>query len=284
MIMISVVTPVYQGRRFIESCIETVVAQACVDVEHIIIDGGSTDGTVEIIERYAERHPQIRWLSEKDKGQSDALNKGISMAHGEILAVLNVDDFYEPNVLSRISEMFGSLPEPALLVGNCNIWDDEGDLLQVNKPAKLKLSDLLLGYRANPWPVNPSAYFYHTSLHKQIGPYNVQDHYTMDVDFLLRAVQVANVRYVDEVWGNFRLIEGTKTAVDTKRGEDDRRVKSLIKCYRKSLPLLERWKSTVKYEFYNTPTWRRVRHFVRKPHELFPALLRKALNCFHFMS
>ena len=276
--MISVVTPVYQGRRFIESCIETVVGQACSDVEHIIIDGGSTDGTVEIVERNAERHPHIRWVSEKDKGQSDALNKGITMARGEILAVLNVDDFYEPNVLNRISEIFRTLPEPALLAGNCNIWDDKGDLLQVNKPAKLMLSDLLSGYRANPWPVNPSAYFYHTSLHQQIGPYNVQDHYTMDVDFLLRAVQVAWVQYVDEVWGNFRLIKGTKTAVDTKRGDDDRRVKGLMKSYRKSLPLLERWKSAVQYEFYNTAMWRRVRHFVRKPHELLPALLRKVLN------
>ena len=80
--MISVVTPVYQGRRFIKSCIETVIAQACADAEHIIIDGGSTDGTVEIIELYAERHPHIRWISEKDKGQSDALNKGIGMARG----------------------------------------------------------------------------------------------------------------------------------------------------------------------------------------------------------
>lgn len=276
--MISVVTPVYQGRRFIESCIETVVAQACANVEHIIIDGGSTDGTVEMIERYAEKYRHIRWVSEKDKGQSDALNKGIALARGEILAVLNVDDFYEPNVLNRISEIFRTLPEPALLVGNCNIWDDKGDLLQVNKPAKLKLSDLLLGYRANPWPVNPSAYFYHTSLHKKIGPYHVEDHYTLDVDFLLRAVQVAWVQYVDEIWGNFRLIEGTKTAVDTKRGDDDRRVKGLMKSFRKGLPLLERWKSTVKYEFYNTPMWRRVRHFVRKPHELLPALLRKVLN------
>jgi glycosyltransferase involved in cell wall biosynthesis len=283
--MISVITPVYNGERFIGSCIETVIAQGCPDlVEHIIVDGGSTDGTLEVIERYAERHPHIRWVSEKDKGQSDALNKGISMARGEILAVLNVDDFYEPNVLNRISEIFRKLPEPALLVGNCNIWDDKGKLLRVNKPAKLTLSDLLSGYRANPWPVNPSAYFYHTSLHREIGPYNVEDHYTMDVDFLLRAVQAANVRYVDEVWGNFRLIEGTKTAVDTKRGEDDRRVKTLLKSYRKSLPPLERLKSKVKYEFYNTPTWRRVRHFLKKPNEFFPAVLRKLRNCVHVMS
>ncbi|MDY6952008.1 MAG: glycosyltransferase, partial [Thermodesulfobacteriota bacterium] len=238
-------------------------------------DGGSTDGTAEIIERYAERHPHIRWVSEEDKGQSDALNKGISMARGEILAILNVDDFYEPNVLNRVSEIFKGLSEPALLVGNCNIWDDNGDLVHLNKPAKLNLSDLLSGYRANPWPVNPSAYFYHPSLHQQIGPYNVKDHHTLDVDFLLRAVQVANVRYVDEVWGNFRLIEGTKTAVDTKRGEDDSRVKSLMKSYRKTLPLPERWKSALKYEFYNTGTWRRVRHFLKEPSEFLPALASK---------
>jgi glycosyltransferase involved in cell wall biosynthesis len=86
-------TPVYNGQRFIEFCIKNVIDQHCSHAEHIIVDGGSTDGTVEIIKSYAEKYPHIRWISEKDNGQSDAMNKGISMAKGEILGVLNVDDF-----------------------------------------------------------------------------------------------------------------------------------------------------------------------------------------------
>ena len=104
--MISVITPVYNGEQFIESCIKVVIDQACPGVEHIILDGDSTDRTVEIIKWYADQYPHILWVSEKDEGQSDAMNKGIAMAKGEIIGILNVDDFYEPNVLNRVSEIF----------------------------------------------------------------------------------------------------------------------------------------------------------------------------------
>jgi glycosyltransferase involved in cell wall biosynthesis len=111
--MISVITPVYNGEQFIAACIQVVIDQQCPDVEHIIIDGGSNDQTVDIIKRYAEQYSHIRWLSEKDQGQSDAMNKGITMAKGEIIAILNVDDDYEANVLNHITEIFKPLPEPS---------------------------------------------------------------------------------------------------------------------------------------------------------------------------
>ena len=126
--MISVITPVYNGDRFIESCIRVVIDQACPNVEHLIIDGGSSDRTVEIIQRYATQYSHIRWVSEKDQGQSDAMNKGISMAEGKIIAMLNVDDYYEPNVLNQVLKLFQALPEPTLLVGNCHIWNDAAQL------------------------------------------------------------------------------------------------------------------------------------------------------------
>lgn len=279
--MISVITPVYNGEPFIESCIKVVIDQGCPDVEHIIIDGGSTDRTVEMIKRYAEKCPHIRWISERDEGQSDALNKGIGMARGKVLAILNVDDFYEPNVLNRVSGMFRSLPEPSLLVGNCNVWDDKGNLLYVNKPRKLNLSDLLLGFNANPFPVNPSAYFYHTSLHEEVGPYKVEEHYAMDLDFFLRAVQVATVKYMDETWGNFRMDEGTKTSDSVMRGKCYRRVKSIMKAYRKNLPWSQRWNVAIKYELHNNWFWRRVAYYLRRPHDIVPGLwakLTKTLN------
>ncbi|WP_146007550.1 glycosyltransferase family 2 protein, partial [Fischerella muscicola] len=141
--MISVITPVYNGEKFIESCIKVVIEQNCPNVEHIIIDGGSKDGTVEIIKQYAKHYPHIRWISEKDQGQSDAMNKGIAMAKGEIISFLNVDDFYEPNVLNRVLKLFEKLPEPSLVVGNCNIWGDSQELKLINKPKKLKIEYLL---------------------------------------------------------------------------------------------------------------------------------------------
>lgn len=269
--MISVITPVYNGERFIDSCIRVVIDQACLDFEHIIIDGGSTDRTVEIIKQYAEKYSHIRWISEKDKGQSDAMNKGIAMAKGELLAILNVDDFYEPNVLNRISEIFTALPEPSLLVGNCNVWVDDNKLKFLNKPTKLKLTDLLLGFSVNQYPVNPSAYFYHTSLHQKIGYYKVDEHYLMDVDFLLRAIQVATVKYVDETWGNFREIEGTKTVNDGKSGQGYYRMECLLRLYRKELTLFQRWQVTSKYELYKS--WRRIKYFSRNPKQIKAKLM-----------
>ncbi|MEH2236266.1 glycosyltransferase [Nostoc sp.] len=130
--MISIITPVYNGEKFIESCLQVVINQNFAEVEHIIIDGGSTDKTIDILEHYANQYSHIRRISEKDQGQSDAMNKGITMAQGLIIGILNVDDFYEPNVISRIWELFKTLPEPSLIVGNCNMWDHREKLIQLN--------------------------------------------------------------------------------------------------------------------------------------------------------
>lgn len=274
--MISVITPVYNGEKFIKSCIQVVIDQAYSDLEHIIVDGGSSDRTVEIVQQYAEKYPHIRWLSEKDKGQSDAMNKGIAMAKGEILAILNVDDYYEPNVLRRVAELFKTLPEPSLLVGNCNVWGDAGELKVINKPKRLKLSDLLLGHRVNPFPVNPAAYFYHTSLHQKIGPYEVDDHYSMDVDFLLRAVQAAKVKYVNETWGNHRQIEGTKTVDDLRSGQNKIRVKALMELYRKDLPVVLRAWVSFMYSFHENRF--KVEYFLQNPHRILPIFQKKLVK------
>ncbi|MBW4469058.1 MAG: glycosyltransferase [Stenomitos rutilans HA7619-LM2] len=268
--MLSIITPVYNSERFIADCIEGVIAQRCSNLEHIIVDGGSTDRTVDIIQHYVDRYPHLRWRSEPDQGQSDAMNKGIVMAKGTVMGVLNVDDSYEPDVLNQIGDRFKTLPEPTLLVGNCNIWDDAGNLLEVNKPSKLQLFDLVTGLNVNPYPCNPAAYFYHTSLHQKIGFYNLNDHYSMDLEFLLRAVQVADVVYVDQVWGNYRRLEGTKTVNDMKNGQTSQRVMQLLKQYRNDLSTLQRWQLTL-YD-----RWATIAYFLKKP-QAFPQAVKAKL-------
>jgi glycosyltransferase involved in cell wall biosynthesis len=236
--MLSIITPTYNSNRFIESCIQGVIHQNCPDIEHIIVDGGSTDGTVDIIQQYAQQYPHIRWVSEKDRGQSDAMNKGIAMARGEILGFLNVDDFYEPNALNRVLKHFETLPEPSFLVGDCNLWDDDDRLLYVNQPSQISL--LMILFDIAQFPFNPSAYFYHASLHDKIGVYDTDDHYAMDLDFVLRAVQIATVKYVNETLGNFRLITGTKTSDMIKSGEIDDLVAQVFTKYRRRLLIGDR--------------------------------------------
>ncbi len=272
--MISVITPVYNGEQFVESCIKVVIDQACASVEHIIVDGDSIDRTVDIIKRYAEQYPHIRWVSEKDDGQSDAMNKGIAMALGEIIGILNVDDFYELNVLNRVSEIFKQLPEPSFLVGNCNVWGDEGEILRVNKPNKLKLIDLLA--LNSDFPVNPSAYFYHKSLHEKIGLYAVDEDYAMDIDFILKAIQEATVKYIDELWGNYRFIKGTKTIISIETGQQMPHLKRILKKYRKNLPLFQRWQAAI-----GVTVLFRIKYFSSNPQNLLPVLkvkLRKILG------
>jgi glycosyltransferase involved in cell wall biosynthesis len=233
--MISIITPVYNGERFIEKCLQNVINQQCADLEHIIVDGCSTDRTVSIIQEYAARYSHIRWISERDQGQSDAMNKGIKIAQGEILGILNVDDYYEPNVFNRILDIFQGLPNPSFVAGNCNVWDDEGRIVCVNQPSKLSLIEfVVLDINNNPrnsLPCNPSAYFYHRSLHDIVGGYKVEEHYAMDLDFILRAVQKSRNYYFDEIWGNFQLIQGTKTLEDMTRGDMNLRVERILRQY-----------------------------------------------------
>ncbi|MEM9904054.1 MAG: glycosyltransferase family 2 protein [Cyanobacteria bacterium P01_D01_bin.44] len=250
--MISIITPVFNGEKFIEACIKSVINQNYFHVEHIIIDGASTDKTVEIIEQYFKKYNHIKFISKKDNGQSDAINTGISLATGEIIGILNVDDSYEPNTLLRVSDIFRHLSEPSFVTGNCNIYDSSGYLRKVNKPKKMDIIDLLLKSKSHPFPANPSAYFYHKSLHQKIGLYDVNDHYTMDLDFICRAVQGATVKYVDEVWGNFLLHEGSKTFNDSivaHRGRNRR--EKVLNLYRNSLSLSKKCKLTVFDSFYS---------------------------------
>jgi len=270
-VRLSIITPVFNGIRFIESCIINVIEQNCRGLEHIIIDGGSSDGTVDVIRAYAKRYGHIKWISEKDKGQSDAMNKGIRMAQGDILGFLNVDDFYEPNVLCRIIEYFKTLPEPSLIVGNCHRWNDQGEIYEENRPAKLGMRDLMLGWNINPCPVNPSQYFYHKSLHDKMGLYDEDEHLTLDIDFILRAVQVANVIYFDEFWGNYRFLRGSKTFDDEKRAE---RYRAILRKYEKKLPLEQRMLITTTRLFCGLKHLiNRFRYFVQHPGEFFSKLI-----------
>ena len=281
---ISVITPVYNGEDYIEACLQVVIEQNCPQVEHIVMDGNSQDSTVDIVEKYAKKYSHIRLISQPDKGQSDAMNKGINLAKGEIIAILNVDDYYEENILKRILELFENLPEPSLLVGNCNVWDGKGKLTYINKPQKLRLTDLLKGFKINPHPVNPAAYFYHKSLHEKIGDYDIEENYIMDLDFLFKAVQVANVKYVDEIWGNYRVLEGTKSLNDYRGGESLNRRKKLENSYLKTLPFYQGiwiYLRRDSYIFFDNITdfiKVRVDYFTRNPQELLPSLWKKITN------
>ena len=117
---ISVITPSYNSGLFIEQTIRSVLAQGYPKLEYIVIDGGSTDGTVDILHKY---DGSLTWISEKDRGQSHAINKGFQMATGEVLAYLNADDVYEPGALVKVGNFITRHPQAYWVTGRCRFID-----------------------------------------------------------------------------------------------------------------------------------------------------------------
>jgi len=233
---ISIITPVLNKARYIERCFESVARQSYSDLEHVIIDGGSDDGTVKLIEKYASSRANVTWISEPDRGQSHAMNRGMRLARGDIIGFLNADDYYEPDILTTVSDLLRQMEAPAILFGNCIIWNDSGEIWGVNKPKVMDIVEWLLPDGDGFIPVNPVQYFYTSDLHSLVGCFDEDEHYVMDMDFLFRAVQVANCHYIDRLFGNFMLIRGTKTLSDIQASTADARSLRLRRRYINSLP------------------------------------------------
>jgi len=123
---ISVVTPTFNGAAYLEDAILSVRRQSGVATEHVVIDAASTDNTLEIL----ERHPHLRWISEPDRGQSDAINKGFLMATGDLVGWLNADDYYLPGALNAIARAAEEHPEADVLYGDCIFVDPDGRIVR----------------------------------------------------------------------------------------------------------------------------------------------------------
>jgi glycosyltransferase involved in cell wall biosynthesis len=227
---ISIITPCFNSGKTIARCIESIALNnnELTGVEHLIIDGGSTDGTLEQLEYYKNKFSHIKFLSEPDKGQSNAMNKGILMAKGKYIGFLNADDTYEPyainTVLSNIAEH-----NPNFLCGNLNVINEKNELIYVSRPHRNNWKEI---YFSQTFPINPASYFYKKSIHDIIGYYNEDDHLTMDLDFFLRFInKYKSFIYIDTTLGNFFVGEETKTFKDRSEGNMFDRKKSLFEYY-----------------------------------------------------
>ena len=230
MIKLSIITVSFNAVNSIGNTIDSVMSYKINSdtIEHLIIDGGSTDGTVDLIQQYAKKNEHIRYISEKDQGQSDAMNKGIKLANGEYIGFLNADDKYTEGALDFVSNYL-SAHSPHFLCGNLNVFDQHNELLYVSKPYRNTFKEI---YFSHTYPINPSSYFYKKNIHEKIGLYNEEDHLTMDLDFFLRYINTyKSYTYVDRVFGNFYVGEATKTFQDREAGNMFKRKEALFVRY-----------------------------------------------------
>jgi GT2 family glycosyltransferase len=195
--LISIVTPSFNQAAFLREAIESLLAQDDPHVEHIIVDGGSTDGTIELLRRYAH----LRWLSQPDRGQADALNKGYAMAGGDIFGELNADDCLLPGCLQVVRrEMEG--PNPADAITGRFLVVQEGRPSHELGPVGGTFADVL---RYPKGPIHHCSTFFRRWVFERTGGFDVALRHVPDVEMWLRMARIAPFRVVPEVLSTYRV-------------------------------------------------------------------------------
>jgi glycosyltransferase involved in cell wall biosynthesis len=195
--LVSIVTPSFNQARYLEETIRSVLAQGYPGLEYIVIDGASSDGSVDVIRMYTNK--LAWWVSEKDNGQAEAINKGMSRANGEILAWLNSDDYYLPGAISAAVKAFEENPDVVLVYGNLLAVDENGETLNVLRYTQLDLEDLIC-FRI----IGQPAVFFRRDALDRAGLLDPAYHFLLDHHLWLRIASQGNILYVDETWAAAR--------------------------------------------------------------------------------
>jgi glycosyltransferase involved in cell wall biosynthesis len=209
--LVSIVTPSFNQAQYLEATIRSVLEQDYPRVEYFVIDGGSTDGSVEIIKKYADK--LAGWVSEKDQGQTDAINKGFARATGSILAWLNSDDTYQPGAISAAVKLLQDHPDVGMIYGDANFINEAGKVIGKFPSAQTDYARLQRGYVH----VAQQSSFWRADLWKQVGPLDPSFYFAMDYDLWVRLARISTLKYVPQVWANFRLHTSGKTIVADDR-------------------------------------------------------------------
>jgi glycosyltransferase involved in cell wall biosynthesis len=195
--LVSIITPSYNQASFLEQTIRSVLEQDYPRIEYIIVDGGSTDGSVEIIKKYA--HRLAWWVSEPDRGQAEAINKGLAHAQGEIVAWLNSDDLYLPGAIYKAVAALQAHPWAGMVYGDTVAIDEQGRTINLPTLKALGLEDLLAFSI-----INQPAVFMRGALLKQAGYLDPTYHYLLDHHLWLRIASQAEIKYIPDRWAASR--------------------------------------------------------------------------------
>lgn len=205
---LSIVTPSYGQAKFLETTILSVLNATRTPDEYFVIDGGSTDGSLEIILRYADR--LTGWASEPDKGQADAINKGFARCHGDVLGWLNSDDVIEPNTFERVLREFEADSDLVLLYGDVNSIDAEGLVFhrQAFKPFSVE-------HLACFQIISQPAVFFRRSAFEKSGGLDPSYRFLLDHHLWLRVALCGSMKYIPEVLARARYHAGAKNIAES---------------------------------------------------------------------
>ncbi|KKP43153.1 MAG: glycosyl transferase family protein [candidate division WS6 bacterium GW2011_GWC1_33_20] len=214
---ISIITTNYNTEKYLERTINSVLNQkGNFELEYIITDGASTDGSLEIIKKYKDK---LKYISEKDKGQSDGINKGLKMATGDIVAFLNADDMYTDGTLEKVVKYFENNPDCMWLTGYCRIIDECDKEIKKYiteyKNSKLRRFsfDQLLIEDCIPQP----ATFWRRTLLDEVGYIDESLHFSMDQDLWARFAKKYKLHLIPEYLAEFRFTSDTKTGSNVEK-------------------------------------------------------------------
>lgn len=206
---ISIITPTLNQGKYIENTIVSVLSQNYPNLEYIIIDGGSTDASVDIIKKYSDR--LAYWVSEPDKGHAHAINKGLSVSTGDILAYMNSDDYYMPGAFQRVANEY-LRHHFDVICGRCNIVDEKGNILRVTGGGCYRLEEFLdFMYYSKAAIVQPEVFF-SRSIFEKCGFFREDIYFVFDYEYWLRlAHKEALFGYIDQTFSCFRIHSRQKT-------------------------------------------------------------------------
>jgi glycosyltransferase involved in cell wall biosynthesis len=213
---ISVVTPSFNQARYLERTIKSVLDQDYPQLEYIIVDGGSTDGSQDIIRTYADS--LAWWVSEPDSGQANAINKGLRRATGDWVAWQNSDDVYYPGAFESLARACEHRADADLIVGNVNLIDSEDRVIRDLCFVRPTLNAVL----AEGMVLTNQAAFWRREVHERVGWLNESLECAFDYDWFLRLLESGRAEHVNRFWGGYRLHADTKTSVINDRCREER--------------------------------------------------------------
>lgn len=212
--LVTIVTPSYNQAEFLESTIQSVLAQDYPNLEYFIVDGGSTDGSLDVIHSYADQLSW--WISEPDQGQADAINKGLRRARGEVVAWLNSDDLYLPGAIYEAAMALQADPDIGLVFGDAITIDPQGQPLNKLAFADWELSDLMR-FRII---CQPAVFMRHNALEKA-GLLSEDFHLMLDHHLWMRIAGVSQVRHTSKLWAAARHHPAAKNVAQASNFADE---------------------------------------------------------------